>query len=383
MAADASEVKFVDPIPPELEIYCSICLDVFKDPQLTQCCGHHFCLKCLEQVQLSRRPCPLCKEPVVVAVLNKSLQRIINGLRVFCLNQPKGCDWQGDFKSLESHLSLDSREGDCKFVPVLCANGCGHTIERQSLVDHENKYCSKKPNCDIYDLARTVQFLVEENQTLNEKVDSLLLINQSYGKEIDTLKRQVDNYHSELRHLRSTSNGNGPPQRRTSSLGATPSPPIVPYEFVFAEYEHRCRLQTKSWFSEPFYTHIDGYKMCVRVAPQGIGNGEGTHVSVHFYLMKGDNDDKLGWPFRGAVTIQLINQLRDGDHHVQTSDFNDRTPLQYCRRVTLGERAGQGWGKSLFIAKSELVYDSKKQIQYLKDDCLKFQISSVTFSRLN
>ena len=29
--------------------------------------------------------------------------------------------------------------------------------------------------------------------------------------------------------------------------------------------------------------------------------GKGTHVSVHAYLMRGDNDGELSWPFKGTI----------------------------------------------------------------------------------
>ena len=48
--------------------------------------------------------------------------------------------------------------------------------------------------------------------------------------------------------------------------------------------------------------------------------------------------------------------------------------LSLSPRVTQSERSNQGWGKSLFIAKSELKYDPSREVQYLKDDCLKFRV---------
>ena len=43
--------------------------------------------------------------------------------------------------------------------------------------------------------------------------------------------------------------------------------------------------------------------MCLKVYANGVGSGEGTHVSLYLYLMKGPYDDKLEqsghWPLRG------------------------------------------------------------------------------------
>ena len=46
-------------------------------------------------------------------------------------------------------------------------------------------------------------------------------------------------------------------------------------------------------------------------------------------------------------------------------------------RVTQGERARQGWGKSMFIAHTELQYDAGRMVQYLKDDRLVFRVIAV------
>ena len=47
----------------------------------------------------------------------------------------------------------------------------------------------------------------------------------------------------------------------------------------------------------------------------GEGDGEGTHITVGTCLMRGEFDSQLKWPFRGTVTIQLVNQLEDKEHH--------------------------------------------------------------------
>ena len=58
--------------------------------------------------------------------------------------------------------------------------------------------------------------------------------------------------------------------------------------------------------------------MCLGVDTYGIGIGKGTHVSVFTCLMCGNFDSHLKWPFRGNVTIQLVNQLEDKKHHTDS-----------------------------------------------------------------
>ena len=100
--------------------------------------------------------------------------------------------------------------------------------------------------------------------------------------------------------------------------------------------------------------------MCIRVDANGCGDGEDTHVSVYAYLMKGRNDDNLSWPFEEEVTITLLNQLADGNHHTRSVSFPDN---EASRKVVSSEMAITGYGFSKFITHSRL------DIHYLKDDC--------------
>ena len=104
------------------------------------------------------------------------------------------------------------------------------------------------------------------------------------------------------------------------------------------------------WYSRPFYTAMGGYKMCLSVHANGHGAGKGTHVSVHICLMSGEFDSHLRWPFRGTVTIQLVNQWKDKKHVTVTFPFADTC---YAAQVTDGERCDYGWGNNSVILHSQ------------------------------
>ena len=126
------------------------------------------------------------------------------------------------------------------------------------------------------------------------------------------------------------------------------------------------------WFSPPFYSHIGGYKMCLGVDANGWGPGKATHVSVFVHLMRGEYDDQLKWPFRGGITIQLLNQSRDEGHWEKMVPFGDRVGDEHAGRV-VGQEKTPGWGFQQFIANSKLNTENK---QYLNNDCLKFRITN-------
>ena len=78
------------------------------------------------------------------------------------------------------------------------------------------------------------------------------------------------------------------------------------------------------WYSDPFYTHPRGYKLCVRIDANGHKKQHGTHVSLFICLMRGEYDDELSWPFRGEIAIELLDQNSwEGKHHRCTIHFDD------------------------------------------------------------
>ncbi len=145
---------------------------------------------------------------------------------------------------------------------------------------------------------------------------------------------------------------------------------VVPCTFKVTNYQQ----DGDYFYSPPFYTSSKGYKMCIRVYDNrnGACDSEGTHVPVHAYLMKGDNDDSLSWPFTGTVTIKLLNQLEDKNHRKRTFKFPADDEASH--RV-VGHERGTGWGYSKFIYHADLDYKADENTQYLKDDTLVFRVS--------
>ena len=61
-------------------------------------------------------------------------------------------------------------------------------------------------------------------------------------------------------------------------------------------------------YSPPFYTSPFGYKMCLRINLNGVGNGVGKHVALFVHMVQGDYDDTLDWPFTGKFTLSILDQ---------------------------------------------------------------------------
>ena len=135
----------------------------------------------------------------------------------------------------------------------------------------------------------------------------------------------------------------------------------------FMEYKQT----DKNWFSPPFYTHHQGYKVCLRIMANGEGSLHGEYTSILLHLMKGEFDDYLKWPLRVAISVILLDQEGEEKHHTKTLEFTDRTSDQVANRVIEGERAEFGWGLFQFIKHDQL------EPRYLKNNQLSFQIGQI------
>ena len=113
--------------------------------------------------------------------------------------------------------------------------------------------------------------------------------------------------------------------------------------------------------------------MCIRVVTNGRGSGAGSHVSVYVHLMRGEYDSRILWPFRGDITIQLVNHNSNINHHEWTVYFGDAAD---GRRVTSREKADYGRGCNQFISHTT-VESSTVTSRYIVDDCLTFRITRI------
>ena len=139
--------------------------------------------------------------------------------------------------------------------------------------------------------------------------------------------------------------------------------------FTITCFSDRIRLQEEYW-SPPFYTSARGYRMCLNVYPAGNGTGKGTHVSMFGYLMKGDYDDELNWPFTADVVVDILNWRGDNNHHRVVLSFNEGSPDDACARVYDDNKVASGNGYAKAIEISTLMSSSSSDPQYLSEDCM-------------
>ena len=404
------DCEFVEAPPKWVPTECSVCLLILKEPCIVSCCGHKFCRACIEQVENSKKPCPLCNAPDFTFMRELALQRsLLNDFEVYCSYKKEGCDWKGRLGELTGHLTIDSsakfEPNKCQFVKVECGNKCGEWFHRRDITTHKTKHCKKRPySCDhCGDYNSTFEDVTElhyphcgkfpvkcpnecqecpfERQELKSHLQDhcplakfdcpfnyagcqTRLLRNDMAKHMEEsvthltmLASFTERLAKENQELRQSLN------QKLHALEKTVKTPGIPLEFHVKWPSDKHVV-----LSPAFYTHPHGYRMEVKVNPNGHGYGEGSHVSIFSCLMKGPFDEYLKWPFRGEVTIQIVNQAGDHDHKEGTIHYTDDTPKDSAGGVTDNDKDQKGWGYSKFLDHATLQNNTTENIQYLKDN---------------
>ena len=289
---------------------------------------------------LCTNKCKILNE--TVTVLRKNLEDHLTNNCPRRQYQCVHCKEMGEYEEITiEHLKT------CRRIMIQCPNDqCGKTFSRIMLPFHRLSCRYEKKPCKYAELG------CKENpfrKDLKEHEEDYQLHLQITTKSVLEQKQQLQQFKKENNKLKEVCHTQCNEK----------------FTFKLPSFTGK-KANNKHFYSSPFYTSQNGYRICIRVDANGVGVSEGTHVSVFACLMKGDNDDSLTWPFSGNVTVALLNQLEDKNHYTKTITFPANSSSS--KRVTKGER-GVGFGHHMFFAHSYL------QENYLVDDTLFFRVS--------
>ena len=374
---------FVEETKKNLEaLQCPVCFEIVLEPVQTSC-GHLFCTKCVRGVTR----CPACCEPFT-SVPDHFNNRRVKSLRVKCPFTANGCKWVGDLGDVGDHEAAQ-----CEFQPKLCPYCDFTTIHKEKLQKHLttcNSHTFRCPNgCGTAPSRRGFNQHLEEcpEQLVHCKFSILgcdaVLPRKSMESHVastaehstEFLLQHVMKLTDLVSQLCTKSRVLNPLDRKMWLMNKILQKEPVPSWVIKMEGFQKKKEENEEWCSDPVYSHFGGYKMCLRVHANGHHKTKGTHVSVYIYLMRGDNDDNLNWPFKGTIKVSLLNQLEDGQHHTEELwSLSCNVPNTSSGRVTEGERGKNCWGLRGFIHHQDLIYKVGKNCQYLKNDTLFFRV---------
>ena len=141
----------------------------------------------------------------------------------------------------------------------------------------------------------------------------------------------------------------------------------------FSEVLRRARNgEMLSIGSSPFYTDRTesyGYKLKVKMFPNGQGRGVNTHLSVLIVVMKGDYDAILPWPFKKKVKFTLIDQQKNLGTERENFTRQFITDNHPCFARPTQEDGSTGRGYADFIS-----HEALRKRHYIVDDALFLQV---------
>ena len=268
---------------------------------------------------------------------------------------PNNCGVSPKFELLSSHLKeCPLEEIDCTFHFA----GCNEKLPRKDMPDHTTQslvihmsLLATNHQLEVKKLNDRISELEELYERSRTEVSELQEVNEMLLKQLEQNREKIREVQVEYRAIH-------------NHVG------LVPFTLTMHEFEEK-RKKNISWYSPPFYSHPCGYKMCLRIMANGRSKGEKSHVSVDLYMMKGEYDEYLKWPFRGDIVILLLSQTNDEKHLTKILPMDDRATDIIAGRVITGERCPNGRGFTQFIHHRDL------QPNFLKNNCLQLCVKEV------
>ena len=289
-----------------------------------------------------------------------------------CSERPFVCEYCG-LESTYHHIA--KKHWPVCLVP--CPNGCGNFSESNaSLEAHQLHHCPlEKISCDFsyFGCEANIPRKDMQRHLMDNAITHLSMMATTNKQKLEDQDLKIKQFESEIsenkRTIATLTKENLALQQNVASLSMQQPccyDRVVPVMFCINNFK-QYKQEGRQWYSAPFLSHANGYKLCIGVIANGSDRVCGTHVSLFIHLMQGEFDDQLTWPLQATVKIQLLNQVGERHHH--TKDIS----LDYSQQVTHRKKTG-GFGYPNFISHNDL------QSKYLKDDCLYLLIAN--FSRL-
>ena len=316
-----------------------------------------------------------------------------------CAKRPYVCQ-HCNFKATYEEV-VDKHLQECKYVPLQCPNLCGVTFERDFMEDHMKMCRLEDIECEFsgvgceYRLRRedqedhtrqnsqkhltlTASLVVETREQLQDQVTKYREREHNLKQKLDEqdqkLKEQVQKLEEQKDLL--TLGLQELELKFEALLKGLSDETEAKLNFLrrlkmknFSKEKEKGKVTFIRWYGPAMYTHVGGYKFCIGVYANGIGDGLGKAMAVQLLSLPGEFDGQLKWPVKAKLAIELINQ--HGNNNViaegcsswdKPNDIKFITNL-YC--ITIG-------GHCHFIEHSQLG-------GFLVDDTLHFLISKIEF----
>ena len=192
------ELTFVSTIPKEC--LCTLCKHLMSETCHVTCCGSTYCQKCIGRMSVQSCPCTKCnakRYTVEVDKKDQALEKLIQGLRVYCPMKANGCLWSGIVSALDNHIKLGefgvNDTSSCRFFQVKCPRNCGASVRRRDMDEHIHLDCDmREVKCEYCGLFKNTAMHV---RTVHHSTCSSYPIDCPNGCKMPGLKRSMLSSH--------------------------------------------------------------------------------------------------------------------------------------------------------------------------------------------
>lgn len=322
-----------------------------------------------------------------------------------CSNVERGCEWRGTVGTVQKHMET------CEFTLILCPNWCildndeFRQLMRKDLKEHLERDCPNRDYICMYCGKKdTYEYITDTHERKCDKKPipcrnaecTATIQRQSMKRHFETCdhtevhckymrlgcgkvaKRKDITGHEEeddKHHLHMALDTVALLEEKSCSLSGEKT-------LTFKLTEFKKKMENNEKYTSPsFYTSPKGYCLALEIFVNGCGDYKGTHVSVFAKILKGNYDNQLKWPFSGSITVEILNQLEDGEHFEEEIEFKGsnyqvgdwKSFRKFVSHSVLLLKSDNDNRSPLTLLYLSEVFD---HLQYVKDDSLYFRVST-------
>jgi len=146
--------------------------------------------------------------------------------------------------------------------------------------------------------------------------------------------------------------------------------PYVEGDFCVSSFNmpkiKRVLRKGKEWTSPSFYTHAEGYKICLIARGQVIGSGK-VALLISLFATSGEYDHNLPWPAKYRFTLEIMNKqggvnlIFRGDNNKWSCPQENYIPLLF--------------GKDSQVPQEYIIVNDQELTDCIERDSLEFKVS--------
>ena len=222
-----------------------------------------------------------------------------------CEKYPLPCPNECGEEEMERQHLKGHLEQTCPLEVIQCEfnyAGCGAKLQRRLMPTH------LKENVE-YHLSFVVRASMDAKEIVQQQGDQIKQQEDQIKQQGDQIKQQGEQIKQQGEQFAQQAFNTNQQliykEVQIKALASGKKFTILPKLFVMDRFSYH-KSAKDSWFSPPFYSHLGGFKLCLRVDANGKTTGIGTHMSMYVFLMRGEFDNYLVWPLNFDIRILVV-----------------------------------------------------------------------------